>query len=218
MPEIVHDCPRCGAKKITFDMLESIQAPTGVWEVFSVCRSCGGATIFKSSKERSPMQYDRPSRHLISGYVRTLGGNVRPVPEHVPRPIAEAFTEGATCLAIGCHNAAAAMFRLTLELSTKDAVDKLTRAEKEDLGKRNDWLASRLDWLFEKGILSKALKSLSSVVRNDGNDGAHDGTLDQETAEDLIAFTERILVQTYTEPAKVRIAVERSAARANQGS
>ena len=110
------------------------------------------------------------------------------------------------------------MFRLTLELSTKDAVDKLTRAEKEDLGKRNDWLASRLDWLFEKGILSKALKSLSSVVRNDGNDGAHDGTLDQETAEDLIAFTERILVQTYTEPAKVRIAVERSAARANQGS
>ena len=108
------------------------------------------------------------------------------------------------------------MFRLTLELSTKDTVDKLTDAEKEDLGKRNDWLATRLDWLFKKGILSKALQSLSSVVRDDGNAGAHDGTLDQETAEDLVDFTERILTQTYTEPEKIKIAQKRSADRKNE--
>ena len=52
-------------------------------------------------------------------------------------------------------------------------------------------------------------------MRNDGNAGAHDGTLDKETAEDLVEFAERLLTQNYTEPAKIETAVKRSAERKN---
>ena len=65
--------------------------------------------------------------------------------------------------------------------------------------------------MFETGRLPAGLRDLASVVKNDGNDGSHRGTVDEETAEDLVEFTERLLTQLYTEPAKVENAKQRRA-------
>ncbi len=40
-------------------------------------------------------------------------------PEHLPKDVKTAFDEGASCMASGCFNAGAAMFRLCLDLATK---------------------------------------------------------------------------------------------------
>ena len=52
MAEIVANCPRCGAKKTTFDIYGSNPRGTGVaewqriYEAFCVCRHCYRATLF----------------------------------------------------------------------------------------------------------------------------------------------------------------------------
>lgn len=148
----------------------------------------------------------------IDSFVNVTNIKARPLPEHLPDSIKAAFQEGAKCVAVGCFNAAAAMFRLSLDLATKD---RLPSPEAED--GPNDhtrrFLARRLAWLFDNGKLPDSLRELSSVVKDEGNTGAHDGTLDEAAAEDLIDFTERLLTQLYTEPERLRLAQERRAQR-----
>jgi hypothetical protein len=59
--------------------------------------------------------------------------------------------------------------------------------------------------------LPEALRDLSSCVKEDGNDGAHAGTLTKEDAEDLLDFTTALLERLYTEPKQLALAAELSA-------
>ncbi len=74
-------------------------------------------------------------------------------------------------------------------------------------------LGLRLPWLFDNGILPEALRELSSCVKDDGNDGAHEGTLKKEDAEDLLDFTYALLERIYTEPKRLQLAKERRLSR-----
>jgi hypothetical protein len=74
-------------------------------------------------------------------------------------------------------------------------------------------LGLRLPWLFDNGILPADLRALSSCVREDGNDGAHAGTLKKEDAQDLLDFTTALLERIFTEPERLRLAEERRAQR-----
>ena len=200
---------------MTFDLKVDSKIDGHTWESFAVCRECMRPTIFKLGTPGPPCDPGTFSRNVrLLGHVSVADRDARPSPEYVPDPIAAAFQEGAKCLAIGCFNAAAAMFRLVLDIATRGllpsddaAPDKRTRY----------LLAPRLEWLFENEKLPEGLRDLASVVKDDGNDGAHQGTVDAETAEDLVDFTERLLTQIYTEPAKIKIAKERSAERKKRG-
>ena len=147
----------------------------------------------------------------IHSYVNVTNFKTRPSPEHLPDSIAAAFQEGSKCLAVGCFNAAAAVFRLSLDLATKDLLPG-EDVKNLDYSTRR-FLARRLKWLFDNKKLPEVLRALSSVVKDEGDTGAHDGTIDEATAEDLIDFTERLLTQLYTEPANLRRAQERKAQR-----
>ncbi|MEN5284324.1 hypothetical protein ABE494_00005 [Stenotrophomonas lactitubi] len=63
---------------------------------------------------------------VLNHFVDVLGViNIKDIastapPDHLPPQIEAAFAEGASCLAIGCVNAAAAMFRLCVDLATAD--------------------------------------------------------------------------------------------------
>lgn len=70
-------------------------------------------------------------------------------------------------------------------------------------------LGLRLDWLFKHGKLPAALAELSTCIKDDGNDGAHAGTLTKEDAEDLLDFTQALLERMYTEPERLRLAKAR---------
>lgn len=50
-------------------------------------------------------------------------------------------------------------------------------------------------------------------MKDDGNDGAHEGTLTQHDADDLLDFTIALLERLYTEPERLRLAKARRDAR-----
>lgn len=128
-------------------------------------------------------------------------------PEFVPEQIDAVFREGAMCLSLNCNNAAGTMFRLCIDMITRgmlptEDVDGLNRGKRRSLG-------LRLPWLFDNGYIPETLRGLSTCVREDGNDGAHAGTLTTEDAADLLDFTSLLLERIFTEPERLRIAQER---------
>jgi hypothetical protein len=143
----------------------------------------------------------------VGGHVSLKDEGTIDVPEHVPENIENVFREGTTCLNVGCWNAAGTMFRMCVDLATRamlpsEDIEGLNRKTRRDLG-------LRLPWLFENGKLPENLRDLSSCIREDGNDGAHQGTLNKEDAEDLLDFTVALLERLFTEPRRLEIAKER---------
>jgi Domain of unknown function (DUF4145) len=228
MSELVANCPRCGAQNITFDLSSSTPVDTNygwqtVYEAFCVCRKCHRSTVFALA-ERG-IEESKALRNLslinltyavndlvqVQGYISLKDKAAEPAPEHLPAGLKAAFDEGAKCLAVGCPNAAATMFRLCVDIATRSL---LPEAETERLNARTRRdLGLRLPWLFDNGLLQEALRDHSTCIKEDGNDGAHRGTLKIQDAEDVRDFTVTLLERLYTEPAKLRINAERRAAR-----
>ena len=222
------DCPRCNAKHTTFDARSGIQRGIRhswqrVFEAFCICRHCHRSSIFVLSDNDIDV-----SKHIgadpflefkgsLDGLLRFEGlitlkdKDVDPPPEFVPDDIGAAFDEGAKCLSVGCHNASAAMFRLAVDLTTR----RLLPAEDNNglNSKIRRSLGLRLEWLFKNQILPESLQDLSNCIKDDGNDGAHDGNLQQADAEDLKDFTKVLLERIFTEPARIEEARRRRAER-----
>lgn len=189
------------------------------FETFSVCRNCEKPTIFLISqrhiqwRERkgagTPELFeDSLNPHFTVERVISLvdSHRIQP-PDHVPPVIAAVFDEAAACLSIQCWNATGAMLRLCIDLSTKallpneprDGLNANTRGK----------LAPRLAWLIDNGVLPEELRELSTCIREDGNDAAHDGTLKKVDAEDLLDFTTALFERIYTEPERLKLAKAR---------
>jgi hypothetical protein len=228
MAELVANCPRCASRHITFDITAAkifrVEYGWQQWyEAFGICRHCGRTTIFVLSESvNSDYKYVHKIGLLkieksLNNYVEIKGhvslkdtASVSP-PEFVPKEIEAIFQEGATSLAVGCYNAAGTMFRLCVDLATKamlpeEETQGLNAKIRRDLG-------LRLPWLFETGRLPESLKELSSCTREDGNDGAHRGSLTEADANDLLDFTSALLERLYTEPERLRLAKARRDAR-----
>src|SRR6266853_1447204 len=213
MAELVSNCPRCGAQEITFDAKAATLRNIAhdwqhIYEVFCVCRKCHRSTIFileqqiyeerEIFKQQGPLVFKTALNNHVSvkGYISLKDkAGVEP-PEHLPEEIAAVFNEGAKCAAIECHNAAGTMFRLCVDLTTqpllpKEDVEGLNAKVRRDLG-------LRLPWLFKNGRLPGGLADLAGCIKEDGNDGAHKGTLEKEDVDDLLDFTRVLLERIYT--------------------
>ena len=228
MSDLVADCPRCGATKITFDLYADVVVGRRYdwqrwYEAFCVCRHCGKGTIFVLAQRGIDEQklIKKVGLPKVPGAVndlvtvdRFITAHDKPTispPEHLPENILAAFNEGAICLSVNCFNAAGTMFRLCVDhatfglLPTEDS-DGLTQRIRRSLG-------LRLVWLFDSGRLPESLRELSHCVKEDGNDGAHAGTLSKADAEDLLDFTNVLLERIFTEPKRLEAAREHRAAR-----
>lgn len=222
MSELVSDCPRCGAKEITFDLREA--TATGVaygwqpqWEAFCVCRKCRRPTILflapsfeakEMNRDTLVALKDAVNRFMkVEGFLELSVNVAVSPPEYLPADIEAAFKEGALCLAVRCYNAAGTMFRLCLDLATRPLLPEADTSNLNAKTKRD--LAPRLAWLFQNGKLPEALRDLSTCIREDGNDGAHAGTLTKADAEDLLDFTVALLERMITEPARLTKAKQR---------
>ena len=234
MPTLVADCPRCGAQKMTFDVRAAFAYVVrygwqNCYESFCICRHCGRATIFILVDDHNSnyqvfqkigiMRYEGALNDYarIDGFVNISDLAAVNPPEHLPKEINEVFVEGAKCFAIGCNNAAGTMFRLCIDFATREKLPAEGNADGPNAKTRRD-LGLRLPWLFDHGLLPGELRALSACVREDGNDGAHAGTLTKDDAADLLDFTSRLLDRMYTEPARVKIAEARREARRDKGS
>lgn len=116
--------------------------------------------------------------------------------------------EAATCLAVQCFNAAGTVSRLCVDLATRGVLPPADAEGGPNAKQRRD-LGLRLPWLFDHGKLSDGLRGLSHSIKEDGNDGAHAGTLNKEDAEDLLEFAMALLERVYTEPERLKLARER---------
>jgi len=219
---LVADCPRCGAKKMTFDLFASVPGLEPMCEAFCQCRRCFRSTIFLVTNDRA---INRSHQHQdLVNALKYAPGEVqviRPLsladvltelpPLHVPEDISSIFVEASRCLAIGCMNAAGTMCRLCLDLATKRRMADL------DLESPNKWtqekLGPRLAWLFEHKALPASMKGLADCIKEDGNDGAHEGTLGAAEAGDLHDFTRQLLVHLYSNDGQIREAESRRMAR-----
>jgi hypothetical protein len=228
MSMMVADCPRCGTHSITFELKSAMLIRTeynwkNYYEAFCVCRHCFRSTVFVLSDktidtsklvERAGLPKIEASVNglvEIEGIVSLKDRTAKTPPEHLPENIEAAFREGAVCMSVNCHNAAGTMFRLCLDLATRTMLPEgepngLNSKVRRDLG-------LRLPWLFKNGMLPKGLEELSSCVKDDGNDGAHQGTLGEEDAADILDFTYELLERLYTEPRRIELAKERKDAR-----
>ncbi|WP_395316604.1 DUF4145 domain-containing protein [Variovorax sp. UC74_104] len=150
----------------------------------------------------------------IDGYVSIKDVAAEAPPEHLPESIDAVFREAVTCKSVGCYNASATMFRLCLDLATRDKLPPIVAGETAvpNYKTRRD-LGLRLPWLFDNNILPEDLRDLSHAVKEDGNDGAHAGTITAEEVDDLLDFTITLLERMFTEPARVNLARERREAR-----
>jgi hypothetical protein len=233
MAELVANCPRCGASRITFDLISSTivgrQYSWQNWhEAFCVCRHCHRSTVFVLADKGVPEAEMIAAKGLssikgtVNDYVETRSyisakdkASIVP-PEHLPEDINAVFAEGATCFAVNCYNAAGTMFRLCVDKATRSMLPAQDVAGLSGKVRRN--LGLRLPWLLDNKILPEALRDLSACIKDDGNDGAHDGSLSREDAEDLLDFTSALLERLYTEPARLRLAEERRITRRDKGS
>lgn len=229
MTTFVTNCARCGTKKSTHDCHSSnwIRAEYG-WqnfvEVFAVCRTCHRSSIYVLSQRDSDeklKQMFRQTNGLLEysgslndlsrfeGVVSKLDWATNNPPDHLPEQLERIVREGNTCLSANCWNAAAAMYRLALDIVTKS----LLPDEGEPNSKIRRNLGLRLPWLFKEGLLPLDLEKLAECLQQDGNDGAHDGSLQKEDAEDLYDFCYELLRRLITEPQRLKNAEERRAER-----
>ena len=221
---IVANCPRCRSNNMTFDVLQTISTTFAYgwkrsFEAFCLCRNCSRSTTFVIG-QRSDADGDYLERHPpttitgslnrqfeIEGYISLKDGGAMSPPEFVPEPIANAFREGATSVVTGCPNAAGAMFRLAVDLTTRPLLPPENAPEPNRKVRRD--LGLRLPWLFQNGLLPRDLEDLSHCIREDGNDGAHAGSLRIEDALDLQDFTAVLLERVFTEPERLKAAAQR---------
>jgi hypothetical protein len=95
------------------------------------------------------------------------------------------------------------------EARIRDHLGEMVRGTGLNAKTRRD-LGLRLPWLFENGRLPVELAELARCVREDGNDGAHQGTLTEPDAADLLDFTMAFLQRVYTEPKRIELAARRA--------
>ena len=234
MAEFVADCPRCSATNSTHSVVGSIvrHADIGLMqgvEIACVCRTCKALSVHLVKRSGSSSQNSQffggiGAMNTLSAYpgsindvayfVRHITARdraVEPPPEHLPPEINHVIAEANQCISIGCWNASAAMYRLALDLATK------TLLPEGDVpnSKIRRSLGLRIEWLITNGKLARDLLELAECVKQDGNDGAHDGTLGQVEAEDLHDFVYRLLDRLFSEPERLRLASVRRAERRN---
>lgn len=224
MAIMVDNCPRCGAQKITFtikevNFLRLLNNPNSkkikMYELFCVCHECRRTTIFIAHTHEG-IDLDGINWSVfpqnLNQYVKVLRPTspadlkVLPPPDFLPEKLNDIYLEGSKCLAVGCFNASGTMFRLCLDIVTKEM---LPASQEEPNAKIRRSLGLRMKWLFDNQILPEGLRDLADCVKDDGNDGAHDGLLDQVSAEDLREFTFILLERIFTEKAKLEEARKR---------
>jgi hypothetical protein len=226
--ELVANCPRCKARLITFDVLDQTVVAgrhdwQNIYETFCVCRACKRSTVFvlaDDGYDQSKINFKTGLSNLKGeltdfvrneGYVSLKDAIAIAPPDYVPPEIQAIFSEGTKCLAIDCFNAAGTMFRLCVDMVTKSILPDGDLNGLNSKVRRN--LGLRMPWLFDNGLLPEALRELSACIKEDGNDGAHEGSLMKVDAEDLLDFTTTLLERIYTEPERLRLAKERRVER-----
>ena len=104
----------------------------------------------------------------------------------------KSFVEGVKCLNVSAPFASVVMFRKCLQIIA------------EDKGATGGTLKIKLESLSLSGTLTSTLESISTIIREVGNDGAHPNEFEPsiDDAKDILDFLLLLLDQIYILPEK----------------
>lgn len=191
------------------------------YEVQAVCRHCKRSTVFVLRltdldilEQIKAHDYWQSLGHLndsfeISTFVSIKDQVKLQPPEFVPEEIAQIFVEASTCASVNCWNAALAMYRLCLDLTTKHLLATPPAEGDGPNNQQKNFLKPRISYLIDSGQLPPDLEALLENLKDDGNDGAHDGGLTEAEAHDAGDFAFEMLKRVYTDPKRLELAAER---------
>lgn len=228
---------RLDVLKTTMNTYYSWQNIIFYWQAFCQCSNCKKAMIFhieaNSDKIRNDFLLKQNEKDQllqtidlctfektnINDHVNIKSIISPPLklqntcPSHVPENIKIIYDEATKCLSMDCFVASGSMFRLCLDLVTKNLLEKwleknITSQLQPNKNQRNR-LADRIDFLIGENKISKGLSKLAHCIRDDGNDSAHDGNTGESEALDCLDFTEALLKEVYTFPAQIQEAEKR---------
>ena len=176
--------------------------------VAACCRSCGLPVVVQlRSKDRrnSPNDLDgwltqmvRNGHDLEIGPLERVGewplGAAAAIPDDLPDDVERAFRQAeANFAATECEEAAAMMYRRSLELALKIAFPDLKGS-----------LAARIRTLVDDHHLPRTIGDWLTQVRLIGNDGAHDiDGVSRPDLEDARGFVDMALRYIFTLPSQV---------------
>lgn len=115
-------------------------------------------------------------------------------PKYLPENIANFFVQAAKSLKAQNYDASAMMSRKVLEV----AVKKLSPVA-------SGTLFARIEHLHKSGQITDDLKQWAHIIRDDGNEAAHEESpVSAPFADELLSFAELFLMYTFTMPGMVK--------------
>ncbi|MBB3910850.1 DUF4145 domain-containing protein [Sphingomonas desiccabilis] len=207
-------CPHCGADQMSFQIFGYKPPAASKWKTDPTLAgaSCGRCdmpvsatlryTLVQSSSDStfaSRVQgLNRPDTNLEAlGFELADSWPSPPAPEapaSLPRTVERAFMQAErNRLSPDCQEAAATMYRRSLDLALKEAFPQ-----------ENGMLDAKLKKLVREKRLPEAIGDWAHEVRLIGNDGAHD--LEGVSQGDLLdakAFIDTVLKYLFTLPAQI---------------
>jgi hypothetical protein len=198
MGVIKRNCPHCETKSIAFTAISAVQKYNSTtWLTSFRCNGCHGGYFAEINNQvnESPKDYDGDIDscqyyNSIEEYPRKIKSNI---PEYLPANIHNFFLQACSSLRTENFDSSAIMSRKVLEVSVK----KIHPA-------RQGTLYKRIELLEAEGLITSDLKEWAHIIREDGNESAHEEEpVTKEFAEDILSFTEMFLLYVFTMPGMV---------------
>ena len=169
------------------------------WITALQCNGCHGGYFIEVEDNlgTDPHRYegDIPSYqyfNIVSEYPRTIE---KETPKYLPENIAKFYSQAIAALRGDNYDSSAIMSRKVLEVSVKKIHPE---------GKGN--LYQRIEELADQGIITSELKDWAHIIREEGNESAHEEEpVTKEFAESIQSFTELFLLYVFTMPGMVKI-------------
>jgi hypothetical protein len=121
-------------------------------------------------------------------------------PAHLPGEITRVFVQAEGCAKRSDNDAAAVMYRRSIELTLKDKDAAVS-----------GMLGKRIDHFRDSNGINADVAQWAHIVRLIANEAAHDpGEPTAEDVQDLASFTRVFLEYVYTLPERVRLRLEKS--------
>lgn len=202
---LVHDCPHCPTRNAGFTLVGEASIPRSGygWLAFFRCNTCFGPLAIRLTNETGTQmqKLDGELRHIRDVHNLEVFPKAAPsgAPGHTSEAVARAFIQAEDAIKMQHWEAAGAMDRRSLELSTKEMAPEHAALS----------LYKRIEKLADAGKLTPALKEWAHDLRIVGNGALHeiDGLTQDEAiqAHELARF---VLTYLYTLPAQVEAARE----------
>lgn len=180
-------CRYC-ARPVTIEILERWEVLPGQdddWEPHrwtqGRCEGCQSPFLFYEEADYDPES--GPWGPLTQEWPETA----RSLPPAVPKPLRDSYDEAQRCMSVNAHTAAALIARRVVEGIC---------AEHSAKGRT---LAAKLDDLKARQVLDARLHEWSSLVKDIGNEGAHEttGLVTRRDAQEVLKFVEALLDYLY---------------------